>query len=539
MKGVVSAPQVEAVEVARHIFQEGGNAIDAAVAVAFAQGVVDPQMTSLGGWGVALVYHAPTGQHLALDFCGRAPLKATPDMWASRVKRRLRFDLWELEGHINEVGYQAITVPGNLAGYWELHRRFGKLPWQQVVAPAIALAEEGFLIPGELAALWRRPPAQEGVLSMAEILTATPASARLFTKDGRPYEAGEHFRNPDYANTLREIAQHGPQVFYEGWIAQKITEDFARNGGLLTLEDFKAYRVKVLPPVESTYRGIRITGTPPPTSSVQVMEILNILEGFDPRDIPFGSPTYAWAMALAQKASFVDRALYLGDPDFQRVPVDLFLSKEHAGQWREKVLRNIPFEVPGGPVAEPAHTTTVSAMDDEGNAVAITHTLSTPASGVVVEGLGFMFNNAMMAFHPFPGHPNSIAPGKARITGIAPIFLWKDKAPWAVVSAPGGTRILTGVLQTIVNLVDYHMTPVEAVSAPRLHCEGPQVDLEARLYYRVKDFLARRGLKPVKSAFSYDPLFALVHLAVREANGHLTGAGDPRGRGGLMIEGER
>lgn len=537
MKGVVAAPQVEAAEVARSIFLDGGNAVDAAVAVAFAQGVVDPQMTSLGGWGMALIYHPPSGQHLALDFCGRAPLKATPDMWASQVKRRLRFDLWELEGHINEVGYLAVTVPGNVAGYWELHRRFGKLPWKAVVEPAIALAEEGFAIPGELANLWRRPPAQEGVLSMREILTATPASARLFTKDGHLYEAGEWFRNPDYANTLREVAQHGPQVFYEGWLAQKIVDDFTRNGGLLTLEDFKTYQVKVKPPVESTYRGVRISGTPPPSSSVQVMEILNILEGFDPRDLPFGSPNYAWVMALAQKASFVDRVLYLGDPDFQPVPIDLFLSKSHAAQWREKVLRNVPFDVPSMPTPEPAHTTTVSAVDEEGTAVAITHTLSTPASGVVVEGLGFMFNNAMMAFHPFPGHPNSIAPGKARITGMAPMFLWKDKVPWAVISAPGGTRILTAVLQTIVNLVDYRMTPVEAVSAPRLHCEGPQVDIEARLYFAVKDSLARRGLTPVKSAFSYDPLFALVHVAMREADGRLTGAADPRGRGGLVVVG--
>jgi gamma-glutamyltranspeptidase/glutathione hydrolase len=269
---------------------------------------------------------------------------------------------------------------------------------------------------------------------------------------------------------------------------------------------------------------------------MQVMEILNILEGFDLAKLGFGTADYIHILALAQKASFVDRELYLGDPEFQPVPVGKLLSKEHAKTWQQKIVANEPFHVPLATYAEAHDTTTVSAVDEEGTAIAITHTLSTPASGVVVEGLGFMFNNAMQGFCPYPGYPNSIAPGKSRTTGISPTFVWRDGLPWIVVSAPGATKILTGVLQVIVNLTDHKMTPVEAVSAPRIHCEGEILDVEARIYYTVKEELERRGHKLRKSLLSYDHFFALVHIAMRDpATGTLTGAADSRGRGGLAI----
>ena len=285
------------------------------------------------------------------------------------------------------------------------------------------------------------------------------------------------------------------------------------------------------------YRGNTVAGLAPPCSGAQVGEILNILEGFDLAKTGFGTPEYFHTMALAQNASFADRVRYLADPAFQHVPVEeVFLSRNHARQWREKILRGEDIEVPEAAAVEPAHTTTLSAMDEEGTAIALTHTLSTPASGVVVEGLGFMFNNGMQAFHPYPGHPNSIAPGKSRITGMAPTIVLKEGSPWLVAGAPGATRILTGVLQVIVNMIDFGMTPVEAVSAPRVHCEGDQVDLEARVYFALSDGLKARGHNVVKSGLSYDPFFSLVHVASRDpATGRLNGAADPRGRGGLAI----
>ena len=238
-------------------------------------------------------------------------------------------------------------------------------------------------------------------------------------------------------------------------------------------------------------------------------------------------------MAQAQKAGFVDRAKHLADPDFVEVPVEMLVSKDHAREWRERIDRGEGFQVPGLDLAEGQDTTTVSVMDEEGSAIAITHTLGSPCSGVVVEGLGFLFNNSMHVFHPFPGHPNSIAPGKARTTGMSPTIVLKDGRPFLVTSAPGAVRILTGNLQTIVNVVDDGMSAVEAVSAPRIHSEGSWVDVEARLYYATKDETESRGHRLVKSQLSYDPFFALVHAVLRDPDsGRITGAADPRGRGG-------
>jgi gamma-glutamyltranspeptidase/glutathione hydrolase len=534
MKGALAAPQVEAVEAGRQMFKLGGNAIDAAIATAFAQGVVDPQMTSIGGMGTLQVFSARKGEHIVIEFLGRAPLKATPDMFVGKVKRRLRFGLWELEGHINQVGYLSVTTPGNLLGYYEAWKRYGTLPWKTLIEPAIRLAEEGFEIPGELYRTWMQPPPQPGMTSWWETLLATPAAARVFTKGGKPYEPGDRFANPDYARTLRRIAEEGPEVFYTGDIARRIGEDFARHGGLLSEEDLRQYRVRIKEPLKTDYRGYTVCAVPPAAGGTQVLIALNILEGFDLAGMGFGTPEYFHTMAQAQRASFADRARYLGDPDYQEVPIPMLLSREHAREWQERIRRGETIEVPELE-APSSHTTTISAMDEEGNAIAITHTLGTIASGVVTEGLGFMYNNVMHGFDPFPGGPNSIAPGKARLTAMSPTIVLKDGRPYAVSGAPGITKIITGVLQSIVNLIDFKMTPVEAVSAPRIHSEGDWVDIEARAYYAVGEELEKRGHKVVKSIFSYDPFFALVHLTVRDpVTGELRAAADPRGRGGAV-----
>ena len=534
MKGVVVCPQVEAVEVGRRILEKGGggNAIDAAVATAFAQGIADPQMSSIGGNGTLQVFHTPSGQHLVIDFYGRAPLKATPDMWADKVIRRLPADMWELEDHINQIGHLSVTAPGTLMALHEVAGRFATLLWEELVQPAIELAEEGFPVPGEMEAGWARAP-QPGHSSANDALSATPAARRIFTQDGKPIPAGEHFAMKDYAKTLRKVAAQGPDVLYRGEFTPLIAQDFARNGGLLTEEDFRQYRLRINPPVQCDYRGFTVCGNLPPGSGPQIIETLNILEGFDLTGIGLGTPEHCHIMAQAQKAGFVDRDKFLSDPDFQEVPVDLLISKEHAQTWRERIQRGEEFQVPTVDVAEGEHTTTVSAMDEEGNAIAITHTLGSPCSGVVVEGLGFLFNNSMHVFHPYIGHPNSIAPGKARTSGMSPTIVLKDGKPFLVTSAPGAVKILTANLQTIVNVIDHGMSVVEAVSAPRIHSEGGWVNVEARLYYAVKEEMERRGHRLVKSQSSYDFFFALAHAVVRDPEtGRLSGAADPRGRGG-------
>ena len=532
MKGVVVCPQVEAVEVGRRLLEGGGNAIDAAVATAFAQGIAEPHMTSIGGNGTLQVFHAESGQHLVIDFYGRAPLKAAPEMWADKVIQRLPADMWALEGQVNQKGYLAVTVPGTLMALHDVASRFATMPWKELLAPAIELAESGFSVQGELAASWVR----EGMLGYAsteDILKATPASAKIFAPNGRLIGAGETFVMKDYADTLRRVADEGPDLLYKGEMGKGIAEDFARNGGLITEEDFRQYRLRVNSPLRCGYRGYTVCGSLPPGSGPQIIETLNILEGYDLAGMGFGTPEYCHVMAQAQKAGFADRATYLADPDFEDVPVDMLVSKDHARGWRERIDAGEEFEVPGLDLAESKDTTTVSVMDEEGNAIAITHTLGSPCSGVVVEGLGFLFNNSMHVFHPFPGHPNSIAPGKARTTGMSPTIVLKDGNPLLVTSAPGAVKILTGNLQTIVNVVDHGMSAVEAVSAPRIHSEGRWVDVEARLYYGIKDEMERRGHRLVKSSLSYDPFFALVHAVHRDPEtGRISGGADPRGRGG-------
>ena len=537
MRGVVACPQPEAADVGRRTLLAGGNAVDAAIATGFAQFAVDPQMCGIGGFGVMQVYHAPSGDHVTLEFLGRAPMRAAPDMFVDKVKRKLRFDQWEMEGRVNEIGHLSVACPGTVLGLWEAHRRYGSLPWAELAQPAIRLLEEGFPVPGELADLWRRPPTQPGTSSMLEVLSATEASRKIYVGgDGQTREQGQVLRNLDYARALGEIAEKGPGVLYTGWMADRIAEEFAANGGLLSKEDLGQYRVGVDKTVKVDYRGHVVTGVPPPSSGVQVAQILRILEGYDLHAMGSGTAGFLNLMALAQKASFADRARHLGDPAFQEVPVDeVFLSSPRAAEWRRRLDAGEPFEVTAGGV-ESQHTTTVSAIDAEGTAAALTHTLATPASGVVVDGLGFMFNNAMHMFDPQPGRPFSIAPGKARISAMTPTIVFRDGQPWAVVGAPGATKIPTGVLQAVVNMVDFGMSPTEAVSAPRIHCEGGQVDVEARVYFGVKDELEAMGHTVSKSGYSYDPFFSLVHVAAADpATGRLEGAADPRGRGGLAV----
>ena len=535
MAGVLVCPQPEAVNAGKIMLDQGGNAIDAAIATAFAQGVADPIMTSVGGNGTMQVYHAESGQHIVIDFYGKAPLSATPDMWTDKVIGRLRADFWELEGHINQVGYLAVTTPGTVLALHEVSQRYGKLPWNELLQPAIELAAKGFIVPAELSETMSRPD-KDGLSGVATIMQAVPAAKKVFTTNGTPLQTGDLFQMKDYSETLKIIAKQGPDVIYKGGeIGQTIIDDFKKNGGLLTEKDFESYQLSIYDPVRGNYRGYEICGNGPPGSGMQIIETLNILEDLNLQDVPFGSPEYSYMMAMAQRAGFVDRDKYLGDPDFQDVPVEQLLSKEHANSWAERIRNEEIFDVQGTAVPESKETTTVSAMDSDGNAIAITHTLGSPCSGVVVEGLGFIFNNSMHVFQPYTGHPNSLAPGKSRTTGMSPTIVLQDNKPVFVTSAPGAVKILTGNLNAIVNFIDYGMTSTEAVSAPRIHSEGVWVDVETRLYYQVHNYLEGKGLKTLKSEKSYDPFFSLVHAVSRDPETNaLSGGADPRGRGGWI-----
>jgi len=532
MKGVIVCPQVEAVEVGRKIFEEGGNAIDAAVATAFAQGIVEPHYTSIGGNGTLQVFHAESGQHLIIDFYGRAPLKSTQDMWSKKVIKKLPADMWELEGNINQVGYLSVTVPGTLKALYEVATRFGTMPWKDLIKPSIDLAKKGFIIPAELHQSWKHDGSL-GYSDTEDILKFNSISSQIFAPYGNILKTGERLIMQDYAAVLDSISVEGPDLMYKGELGKIIAKDFLDHGGLITEKDFHEYRLRINSPLTSSYRGYTICANLAPGSGPQIIETLNILEGYDLNKIGFGTPEYCHIMSQAQKAGFVDRAKYLADPDFESVPIDKIISKNHAKNWKKIIDNNEDIFVPGLDIAEGSDTTTVSSMDEKGNAIAITHTLGSPCSGVVVDGLGFLFNNSMHVFNPYPGYPNSIAPGKARTTGMSPTIVLKDGYPFLITSAPGAVKILTANLQTIVNIIDHNMSVVEAVSAPRIHSEGKWVDVEARLYYRILEYMESIGHKLVKSDLSYDPFFALVHAITNDHN-IIKGAADPRGRGGYV-----
>jgi len=533
MAGMVVAPQPRAVEEGVGVLREGGNAVDAALTAALVQGVIDFQMCGLGGFGTFQVFLADSARHEVIDFHGTAGSRVSPDMWRDLFLGDARPDqgYW-IEGLLNDVGYGAITTPGTLAGFQEIWRRYGTRSWKELFGPAIRLAAEGFPVTAELRSFWVREESTPARADGYHRLTWTPEARRVYTRGGEVYRQGETLVQLDLARTLERVADEGSDLFYRGEIAEQIDRDFEANGGYVTAEDLAAYQAVHGEPVRVTYRGYEVLSSPPPGGGVTVLQVLKILEAYDLAALGHNSADYIYLVARAMGAAFADRAREMGDPRFVEVPVDDMLSDERAARWRRRLDSGDPIEVAKLAVEAPT-TTHVSVLDRRGNAVAMTHSLGSSA-GVVTPGLGFMFNNCMNSFDPIPGGPNDIRPGKARITGMAPTIVTRQGRPHLILGAPGGPRIMNGVLQTILNSLDFAMTPVEAVSAARFDCQGEHVDLENRITLEVEDELSRRGLRTERHHAAYEPYFSLVQL-IRVEGDRARGGADPR-RGGLALE---
>jgi len=469
MKGMVVCPQPEAAEVAIQILRHGGNAVDAAVATAFAQGIVDPLNCGIGGFGQMHTYISRTGEEKVIDFHGKAGSRVSLGMWEDLVLSEARDGFgYVLKGNVNALGYASIATPGTVMSLYEGLNRFGTMSWKEVIRPAINLADRGYIVPEEDAVSWTARPR-----SFARFLVTSEAK-RIYTKNGSPYEAGDAIVNKDYAETLRQIASEGPETFYRGEIAERIADDIERNGGFITLRDLWDYKVKVYSPLSTDYRGYTIASNDAPGGGITLLELMNILEGYnlarhDWRGMGSDVSDYIHILAMAMRAAEKDRVEYVGDPDFVQVPTGLLISKERAGEWRRHIDSGEKIIVPKWVPKEPPSTTHVSVVDAEGNAVSLTHTLGS-CSGVITYGLGFLYNNAMINFNPVPGKPNSIAPGKSRLTQMAPTILLKDGQPYIVVGAPGGGRIVSAIMQSVINIIDHEMTPFEAVAHPRVFC---------------------------------------------------------------------
>ncbi len=512
--------------VGAEVLRRGGNAIDAGVAVAFALAVVHPQAGNIGGGGF-LVYRAADGRAYSLDFRETAPAAATRNMYLDAA------------GHLTDrslTGGLAVGVPGSVAGLFEMHRRFGRLPWRDLVAPAIALAQSGVIVDSPRAAVFRDSVNRRR-------LERFPASVAAFFHDGGPPAEGDTLRQPDLARTLALIADSGADAFYRGGIADAIVAEMGRSGGIITRADLAGYQAKWRDPLESTYRGWHVIGMPPPSSGgVTVAEILNILEASGPLP-PFGSGALLHLEIEAMRRAFTDRNRWLGDPDFVRMPIARLTSKRYAAQ----LARGIRFDTATPSAEMPAivegrHTTHFSIVDPEGNAVAITTTLNDDfGSAVTVTGAGFLLNDEMDDFASKPGAPNlyglvqgeanAIQPGKRMLSAMAPtIVLDPGRHLVLVTGSPGGPRIITAVEQVISNIIDQRMTLAEAVSAPRIHHQA----LPDSVMWEAGGLAPgeRRVLAAMGHAFRDRPLVIGDVNSVLVTPQGLEGLADPRRGGG-------
>lgn len=536
MKGMVVAAQPEAAEAGARILQRGGNAIDAAVATAFAQGVVDPQMTSIAGYGTMHIYLPASGRHCCLEFYSRAPAGVRPDVWADKITGESRDGFtFMVEGSANELGHQSVGTLGNLAGYAHALSSFGTLALADAMAPAIAIAREGFVVRPHVYQYWALDKRAGNVDTIDKLRYSRTGRAVYFEPDGQLKRLGSRITNPDLARSLERIAAVGPELFYQGEMAQQIAADMAANDGFLSLDDLRHYQVHETEPVWGSYRGIRIAALPPPGGGVSLIQVLQVMEHFDVKALGHNTAAYIAVLAEAMKWITIDKDTHLGDPMFVDVPVDRLLSPEHAASIAQRIRHGERASVDRyqAPIAppEPRDTTQNCVIDAQGNTVSLTHTLGMP-SGVITDGLGFMYNGLLSGFDPRPGRPASLGPGKSRISSQCPAILFKDGNPFMVLGAPGGTAIIPALAQSIMNVVDFGMSMLEAVAAPRVSVTSNTIDVSNRIPRYVTDELEQQGYPVARSYQSY--AFAAPHAILVDGNGHLSGAADPQ-RDGVAL----
>jgi gamma-glutamyltranspeptidase / glutathione hydrolase len=462
---VISASDI-ASEVGWRVLRDGGNAIDAAVATAFALAVTHPTAGNIGGGGF-LVYRSSSGEATTFDFREAAPNGSNPEMWLKDGK-------YDFEIHHNS--HRSVGVPGTVAGLHLAWKTAGSKPWKELVAPAIALARDGFEVSQALARSLER---------IIPEFRKYPASLAQFSKNGEPYRAGEILKQADLARTLDRIATQGPAGFYEGETAALIEKEMKANNGLITRDDLKAYQPKQRTPIRGMYRGYEIIGMPPPSSGgVAVQMMLNILEPYDLKGNGYGSAENIHLIAESMRRAFADRARHLGDPDFvQGMPIDRLTSKDYAAELRKTIhptraSKSTPTSFTW--TTESQETTHFSVVDKQRNAVALTYTLEYGyGSRIVVPAAGFLLNNEMGDFNAGPGltdergligsEPNLARPGKRMLSSMSPSIVAKDGKLFMVTGSPGGRTIINTVLLTMLNVIDFGMNAQEAVDAGRLH----------------------------------------------------------------------
>ena len=525
MNAMVASAKPEASEVGVTILKQGGNAIDAAVAVAFALGSVEPNASGLGGGGFMLIRFAKTGEVAFIDYREVAPKKSTADMYKLDKKGKVI-------GNVHKEGGLSVAVPGNVAGLLAALEKYGTMNRKQVMKPAIDYARNGLKVSKVL---------QSMIEKNFDKMAKCPATAKIYFKNGLPLEAGDTLVNEDLAKALETVAQKGKDGFYKGMIAEKLVESVQKAGGIITMEDLADYKVKFRTPVKGTYRGYEIISSPPASSGgTHVIELLNIMENFDLTKLAYGSADYWHAWSEAMKLMYADRSAYLGDADFVKVPIKGLTSKKYAKTQFAKIdmAKAMKKGDPGEPwpFNESGNTSHISIVDKQGNMVALTQTINYFfGSGVAVEGCGFMLNDEMADFTAKPGSKNSVEPGKRPLSSMSPTLLLKDGKPYATLGSPGGMRIITTVAEIISNLIDQGMDVQAAINAPKTNnYQGGPFKIESRVSKEAQEGLKKKG-HALKVYKPFDLYFGGAQAVVRDPKtGELHGGADPRRDGVAM-----
>jgi gamma-glutamyltranspeptidase/glutathione hydrolase len=528
---MIVTAQPEASEAGARVLMRGGNAVDAAMAAALVQGVVDPQMCGIAGFGSCQIYMPGRGVHTCIDFHGKTPLAASPDMWLDRLEGETRDGFgFVLRDNVNDLGYQSVTTPGSLLAYSESAAEYGTFDWADICQPAIDQAKAGFAVRPHVYFWWTHG-ADFGRVQITDRIGFSNTGRQIyFHPDGSLKKIGDRVVNPDLATTLARIAQHGAEIFYSGEIAEQIDMDMRAHGGLLSRDDLRSYQTTRCDPLQGSYRDFTLSTNHPPGGGIMLVQMLNILEQFDLASIGHNSTEYIRIVSEAMKAATADKDNYVGDPAFINVPMDWLTDKTYAAEIAARIERREKLKVTRLGQPEPADTTHVAVVDNDGNCVTMTHSLGMP-SGVITDGLGFMYNGCMGVFDPRPGRAGSIAAGKSRFSSVCPTIAFRADQPRVVLGAPGGTQIAMGVVQALLNVMDFDMSMSDAVSVPRFSATSDVIDIMNRIPDYTVAPLREQGYDVVRSALTFG--IGALH-GIRIDDGQLTGGADP-GHDGVAL----
>lgn len=544
-RGLVVGKHRLVAEAGAAVLERGGNAVDAAVTMAFTAAVVLPILNGIGGGGMMVIHRARQGVTVAIDYSMRAPRAAHETMYELAEGAPATFFGWRpVKDDANWLGWRSMAVPGTVAGLALALERYGTIPLREALAPAIRHAREGFAIDFTQALL---------LAGQQEVINRYPSSRRVLSRDGLPLRSmtwegvSDALVQPELARTLEVIAEKGPDAFYRGEIAEAIVADMKEGGGLITHDDLADYRALVVPPLAGSYRGYQFLGVPGATACPTVLETLNILEGYDLGGLGHNSAASLHLFAEAARQAFADRFQYMADPEQVEVPLGGLTSKEYAAALRQRIDRERarprveagdpwPYEgrrpaaaayAPSRPWLD-AGTTTLAAADRDRNLVTLTQTLLA-WSGIALPRTGIIMNDGMGWFDPEPGHANSVGPGKKVLANMTPCLLLKDGRPFLASGAWGGRRIINTVTQVLLNVVDHGLGAQEAVSAPKVDCSTPELVVDARIDPSVAEALRRLGHRVLvgEQGFGARYFASPAAILVDPADGRLHGGEDP------------